>query len=103
MRCCGRCSRTLTRSNPQREALLSAFGMSVDAAPDRFLIALAALELLSEAASRTPLVLIVEDSHWLDAATADALAFVAGVGCRPRIQHSWPRTGTLAPRTLVRH
>ena len=51
--------------------------MSVDAAPDPFLIALAALELLSEAASHAPLVLIVEDSHWLDAATADALAFVA--------------------------
>lgn len=63
--------------DPQREALLSAFGMSVDAAPDRFLIALAALELLSETASHAPLLLIVEDSHWLDAATADALAFVA--------------------------
>ena len=63
--------------DPQREALLSAFGMSAEAAPDPFLIALAALELLSEAASYTPLLLIVEDAHWLDVATADVLAFVA--------------------------
>ena len=62
---------------PQRSALLSAFGMSDDAAPDPFLIALAALELLSEAASRAPLLLLADDAHWLDGATADVLAFVA--------------------------
>ncbi len=63
--------------DPQRDALLSAFGMSDDAAPDPFLIALAALELLSEAASHAPLVLLADDAHWLDGATADVLAFVA--------------------------
>jgi DNA-binding CsgD family transcriptional regulator len=62
---------------PQRNALLSAFGMSDDPAPDPFLIALAALELLSEAASHAPLVLLADDAHWLDGATADVLAFVA--------------------------
>ena len=63
--------------DPQRDALLSAFGMSDDAAPDPFLIALAALELLSEAASHAPLVLLADDAHWFDGATADVLAFVA--------------------------
>jgi DNA-binding CsgD family transcriptional regulator len=61
----------------QREALLAAFGMTDAVAPDPFLIALAALELLSGAASQAPLLLIAEDAHWLDRSTADALVFVA--------------------------
>jgi DNA-binding CsgD family transcriptional regulator/tetratricopeptide (TPR) repeat protein len=61
----------------QREALYAAFGMTDARAPDLFLIALAALELLSGAASQAPLLLIVEDAHWLDRSTADALVFVA--------------------------
>jgi DNA-binding CsgD family transcriptional regulator len=60
----------------QRDALLAAFGMSDAAAPDHFLIALAALELLSDAAGVSPVVLIVEDAQWLDPPTADVLAFV---------------------------
>ena len=60
----------------QRDALMAAFGMSDAAAPDPFLIALAALELLSNAAGASPVVLIIEDAHWLDPATADVLAFV---------------------------
>ncbi|MEZ0075551.1 AAA family ATPase [Planotetraspora sp. GP83] len=62
---------------PQRRALLAAFGMADSAAPDLFLIALAALELLAESAARAPLLLIVEDVQWLDQPTCDALAFVA--------------------------
>jgi predicted ATPase len=62
---------------PQRDALSSAFGLGNGAAPDLFLIALAALDLLAETAADTPLLLIVEDAHWLDAATGEALAFVA--------------------------
>ena len=46
-------------------------------APDRFLIALAALDLLSEAAAEAPLLALVEDAHWLDRASADVLAFAA--------------------------
>ena len=64
--------------SPQREALRSAFGMSErEEATDLFLIALATLTLLGECAGLTPMLLIVEDAHWLDQATADALAFVA--------------------------
>ena len=62
---------------PQSAALSSAFGLTNGEAPDRFLIALAALDLLAEAAADSPLLLIVEDAHWLDADTADVLGFVA--------------------------
>src|ERR1700730_18004412 len=60
----------------QREAMRAAFGVADAAVPDPFLIALAALELLSEAATRAPIALIVEDARWLDRPSADALAFV---------------------------
>jgi DNA-binding CsgD family transcriptional regulator len=61
----------------QRAAMRTAFGQSDGPAPDRFLIALAALELLTEAAESAPLLLIVDDTQWLDRSSADALAFVA--------------------------
>ena len=60
-----------------REALDAAFGLTDGPAPDRFRIAMAALDLFSDVASETPLLLIAEDAHWLDRPTADALAFVA--------------------------
>jgi DNA-binding CsgD family transcriptional regulator len=62
---------------PQRDALLSAFGMTEAAAPDRFLIALAVLELLSEVAERTSLLVVAEDAQWLDRSSAEVLASVA--------------------------
>jgi DNA-binding CsgD family transcriptional regulator len=60
----------------QRDAMRAAFGISDVATPDLFLIALAALDLLSESARRAPVVVIVDDAQWLDRPTADALAFV---------------------------
>jgi DNA-binding CsgD family transcriptional regulator/tetratricopeptide (TPR) repeat protein len=60
----------------QRDALMAAFGMVDATAPDPFVIALAALELLSDAASESPVALIVEDAQWLDPPTGDILAFV---------------------------
>jgi AAA ATPase domain len=62
---------------PQREALETAFGVSRGPAPDRFLIGLAVLGLLSEVAAERPLVILVDDEQWLDRASAQALAFVA--------------------------
>ena len=62
---------------PQQEALQVAFGLQEGSPPDRFLVALAALSLLAEAAETRPLVCLVEDAHWLDRASAQVLAFVA--------------------------
>ncbi len=62
---------------PQRDALSAAFGSLDVAAPDPFLIALAALNLLGCAAERVPLLLVVDEAQWLDPPTAGALAFIA--------------------------
>ncbi len=55
---------------PQREALAIAFGVGAGPAPDRFLVALAVLGLLSEVAGEQPLVCLVDDQQWLDRASA---------------------------------
>ena len=62
---------------PQRQALEIVFGLSAGAAPDRFLVGLAALSLFSEAAEERPLLCVVDDAQWLDQASALTLAFVA--------------------------
>jgi tetratricopeptide (TPR) repeat protein len=62
---------------PQRQALEIVFGQSAGPAPDRFLVGLGVLSLLSEAAEERPLLCVVDDAQWLDHASALTLAFVA--------------------------
>lgn len=62
---------------PQRDALATAFGLRTGDAPDRFLVGLAVLMLLSDAAEEQPLVCLVDDGQWLDQASRQTLAFVA--------------------------
>ena len=62
---------------PQREALRTAFGLRAGPAPDRFLVGLAVLGLVSEVAGEKPLICVVDDEQWLDRASVQALGFAA--------------------------
>ncbi|MGZ8647653.1 MAG: ATP-binding protein [Solirubrobacteraceae bacterium] len=85
----------------QRAAIHGAFGLSADAVPDRFLVSLAVLALLTAVADEEPLLCAVDDAHWLDRASGDALLFAARRlqadpvrdprgGTRGRAGGSWP-------------
>jgi DNA-binding CsgD family transcriptional regulator len=63
---------------PQREALQTVFGLrDRTAPPDRFLVGLAVLTLLSEIAAKEPLICLIDDAQWLDRASVQAMAFAA--------------------------
>jgi predicted ATPase len=62
---------------PQRGALEVAFGIASGPEPDAFLVALAAYQLVCDAAEESPLVIVADDAHWLDRSTAGVLTFIA--------------------------
>ena len=83
---------------PQYAALGVAFGLVEGAAEDPFLIALATLTLLADAAARTPILVVADDVQWLDRPSADALAFVARrLGSDPLVMVVGLREGDESP------
>jgi len=75
------CAPMLSRAGqlpvPQRDALLTALGVAAGQPPDRFLLGLAVLGLLSEVAGDRALMCLVDDVHWLDRTSAHVLGFTA--------------------------
>ena len=62
---------------PQARALRQVFGAETGGPPDRFLVGLGALTLISEAAAQQPLLCTVDDAQSLNSSSADVLGFVA--------------------------
>lgn len=99
---------TVNLPTPQRLTLLSAFGQE-DGAPDLYMVAMAALQLLGEIAAQRPTVLIIDDLQWLDPASADVLTFLArrissdavAVLCATRSTNAHPMPGAGLPDLVV--
>lgn len=70
----GRASSLMSR---QQQALLAAFGMAEGAAPEMFAVGLASLELISGLAEDSPVILLIDDAHWVDRPSSEVLAFIA--------------------------
>jgi DNA-binding CsgD family transcriptional regulator len=64
-------------TGPQAEALQGALGLADHTSHDRYLVGVAVLSLLSEAAEDSPVLCVVEDAHWLDVPSVEAIAFAA--------------------------
>jgi DNA-binding CsgD family transcriptional regulator/tetratricopeptide (TPR) repeat protein len=75
------CARLIDRMDalpePQQDALATTFGLSRGAVPDRLLVGLAVLGLLTAVAAAQPLLCVIDDAQWLDRASLQVLAFVA--------------------------
>lgn len=84
----------------QRDAIDAALGAASTAQPERFMIALAALNLIADAAAGQPVLLVVDDVQWLDRPTQEVLAFVARrIGADPVVMVAAARSGHDVPLT----
>lgn len=64
-------------AGPHRAALEVTFGLTGGPPPDRFLVSLAALALLSDVAAEHPVVCLIDDAQWLDQESLAVLGFIA--------------------------
>ncbi len=64
-------------AGPQRDALATAFGLMAGNPPNPFMVGLATLSLLSQAGQQQPLLCLIDDTQWLDHASAQTIAFAA--------------------------
>ena len=62
---------------PHRTALEVTFGLTEGPPPDRFLVSLATLALLSDVAAEHPMVCLIDDAQWLDHESLAVLGFIA--------------------------
>ncbi|MEV4005275.1 AAA family ATPase [Actinomadura sp. NPDC049753] len=79
----------------QRAALRAALGITEGTVTDGYLVALAMLNMLADTAETRPILIVVEDAHWLDPASADVLAFLGRrLESEPILLLASARTGT---------
>ena len=83
---------------PQQQALRCAFGLAEGPVPERFLVGLAALTLVSEAAVEQPLLIVIDDAQWLDRESGELIAFVARRLLADRVAMLFARRDTGAER-----
>lgn len=89
---------------PQREALDVAFGLAAGSEPTPLLTGLAALTLLTDAASLNPLLVVAEDMHWVDSASTWAVNMVARRIARdPIVFMMTTRDPSVASAPEIRH
>ncbi|MGX1811949.1 ATP-binding protein [Nocardia sp. NPDC055321] len=69
--------RLATLPEPQRHALETVFGMRAGTPPERFLVGLGVLSLLSDTSESSPVLCVIDDAQWMDKASAQVLGFVA--------------------------
>jgi DNA-binding CsgD family transcriptional regulator len=82
----------------QRHAIDTAFGAEAAPPPEQFMIALAVLNLLTDAATLKPVLVVVDDLQWLDRPTQEVLAFVARrISADPVVMAGGVRTGHVVP------